>query len=97
MSIPQLMQLKLFLNKFLKIDNIEYYSMAVLGELRKTYEGFLETSNGTDPDFPMINFGEKGGEKYGKGNNRIFVGQREDDDYESSIPLPQQELINLTR
>lgn len=55
------MDLKFYLNKFVKVDNIEHYSLKTLGELRKKYETFLEKSEGVDPDFPMMKFGEEGG------------------------------------
>ena len=54
------MGLKLYLNKFLKVDNIEGYSYPELITLKKEYEKFLEESEGSDPDFPMIHFGNKG-------------------------------------
>lgn len=51
------MDLKFYLNKFLKIDSIENYSLRQLIDLRKRYESFLDRSNGLDPDFPGLNFG----------------------------------------
>ena len=60
MSIAQLMDLKFYLNKFLKADGIEQYPLKALLDLRKSYENFIENSKGTDPDFPMISFGSKG-------------------------------------
>lgn len=72
------MDLKFFLNKFIKADNIEYYPMKYLHELRKRYERFLESSGGTDPDFPMMSFGDKGGqgsESFKGKNNVISIGE----------------------
>lgn len=54
------MGLKFYLNKFLKVTSIEYYSLPVLWNLRKVYSDFLEKTEGYDPDFPMSNFGNPG-------------------------------------
>lgn len=54
------MGLKLYLNKFLKVDNIESYTYSELITLKKEYEKVLEDSEGIDPDFPMYTFGGKG-------------------------------------
>ena len=71
------MELKFYLNKFLKVDNIEGYTLETLDELRKAYDKFLEKS-GCDPDFPMLTLGNNsagGGKgdkttlKMEKGNN----------------------------
>lgn len=73
------MELKFYLNKFLKVDNIEGYTLGTLEELRKSYDRFLEKS-GFDPDFPMLALGSgassspegNGGSdklKFEKGNN----------------------------
>jgi hypothetical protein len=74
------MQLKFYLNKFLKVDNIEYYTLGTLKELQKVYDEFKESSEGIDPDFPGINFGNKGKSSEGKlktGNN-IYKLMEED-------------------
>ena len=52
------MDLKLYLNKLLKVDNIEMYTLESLYELRDCYSKFVEKFNGKDPDFPLINFGD---------------------------------------
>lgn len=69
------MDLKFYLNKFVKVDNIEHYTLKTLGELRKRYEIFLERSEGIDPDFPMMVFGAAAGkgEKI-KGVNKHQLG-----------------------
>ena len=36
------MQLKFYLNKFLKVDNIEQYTLGALKELENTYEEFKQ-------------------------------------------------------
>ena len=64
------MQLKFYLNKFLKADGIENYTIGTLTELRKCYEEFLKKSDGSDPDFPMMSFGDKG-ETYTSSNNSV--------------------------
>ena len=65
------MDLKFYLNKFLKVDNIENYTLKTLIKLRECYEAFLENSDGVDPDFPTLNFGKKG--KKVKGRNIMSV------------------------
>lgn len=57
------MDLKFYLNKFLKVDRIEDYTLKTLVKLREVYEDFLQRSEGVDPDFPMLNFGQKGMQK----------------------------------
>lgn len=64
------MDLKFFLNKFAKVDNIEKYTLGTIMELRKCYDDFMKSSNGVDPDFPMINFNE-GGKETIKGKNKV--------------------------
>lgn len=64
------MELKFYLNKFLKIDNIEGYTLKSLLELKKCYDKFLNNSKGTDPDFPTLNFGN-GGDTYTSKNNIV--------------------------
>lgn len=53
------MELKFYLNKFLKVDNIENYTLSTLMILHNKYDDFLEHSDGTDPDFPLVDFGGK--------------------------------------
>jgi len=65
------MHLKLYLNKYLKADNIELYSLSYLIDLRKEYENFLDLTGGYDPDFPNVNIGDrKDGQKI-KGTNKV--------------------------
>ena len=71
------MDLKFYLNKFLKVDNIEQYTMKYLNQLKKCYDEFLEKSQGQDPDFPMINFGDSSNTLKGS-RNIIQVGRDED-------------------
>ncbi len=72
------MDLKFYLNKFIKVDNIEMYSMKSLMTLKKRYEEFLEKSKGQDPDFPMTNFGDSSNTL--KASNNIHqVGEKFDD------------------
>lgn len=100
------MQLKLFLNKFLKVDNIEYYSFRAVKELKKSYDELLEKSEGMDPDFPMITVGDGKGEKKIKGRNKIQVedalakrnGMHVGEDLpEKEIPYETEEILNLHR
>lgn len=82
------MELKFYLNKFLKVDNIEGYTLATLDELRKAYDKFIDKS-GFDPDFPMLSLGNGGdgkkGEtiKVGKDNN-IYNLQKEGETIEET-------------
>jgi len=77
MSIPQLMHLKLYLNKYLKVDNIEYYSMNCLFRLREEYDHYLDMTGGFDPDFPEVNVGGKDRGQKIKGTNKIQAEERE--------------------
>ena len=52
------MDLKLYLNKFLKVDNIEMYTLESLYELKNCYNKFIDKFDGRDPDFPLMNFGD---------------------------------------
>ena len=52
------MSLKLYLNKYLKVDNIEYYSLPCLQILQKEYDKLLKKTEGIDPDFPQLTFGD---------------------------------------
>lgn len=62
------MGLKFYLNKLIKIDNIENYTLKTLSSLKSNYDKFLEDSNGIDPDYPNLSFGTKGKTfKLGKG------------------------------
>jgi hypothetical protein len=54
------MQLKFYLNKFLKVDNIENYTLGALKILEDTYDEFKEKTDGLDPDFPGVTFKTKG-------------------------------------
>ena len=72
------MDLKFYLNKFLKVDNVEKYSLKSLFRLRDSYDEFLENSKGTDPDFPLIDFGDRG--KRVKGVNKLQVGMNGGDE-----------------
>lgn len=47
------MSLKFYLNKILKCDNIENYSLRSLEELKKCYDEFIKKT-GSDPDFPGL-------------------------------------------
>lgn len=68
------MELKFYLNKFLKVDNIENYTLATLEELRKVYERFTDKTEGFDPDFPMMSVGGKSekGQTLATGKNNIY-------------------------
>lgn len=65
------METKFFLNKIVKVDNIEEYTLDALDELQKAYERFLDTTEGSDPDYPGYTFGnhKKGDIKLNVGNN----------------------------
>lgn len=90
------MELKFYLNKFLKVDNIEHYGLGALFKLRDTYDKFIETSKGTDPDFPLIDFGDKGQTIQGVNKVQAENKQGEDDDSEGEQPMTT-EILNLSR
>lgn len=71
------MDLKFYLNKFLKVDNIENYTLKCIMELQKRYDIFLDHSEGVDPDFPLIDFGKNG--KKVQGVNKIQAGFGEEE------------------
>lgn len=72
------MDLKFYLNKFIKVDNIEGYTLRALKEIQKCYENYLDKTEGSDPDFPMITFGGGKGKKV-QGHNAAY-GQEETED-----------------
>lgn len=90
------MELKFYLNKFLKVDNIEHYGLGTLFKLRDTYDKFIETSKGTDPDFPLIDFGDKGQTIQGVNKVQAENKQGEDEDGEGEQPMTT-EILNLSR
>lgn len=63
------MDLKFYLNKFVKVDNIENYTLKCLFELRDHYDQYLDKTDGTDPDFPMMTFGNGKGKKVNVGRS----------------------------
>jgi hypothetical protein len=85
------MHLKLYLNKYLKVDNIENYSLQCLIELRQEYDKFLDLTGGYDPDFPSINIGNREGQKI-KGKNKI---QLEKGMSENEFPDEVEERLSL--
>jgi hypothetical protein len=92
------MELKFYLNKFLKVDNIEHYGLGALFKLRDTYDKFIETSKGTDPDFPLIDFGDKGQTIQGVNKVQAENKQGEDDESGEGEQLgTTTEILNLSR
>ncbi len=73
------MDLKFYLNKFLKVDNIEGYTLKTLFQLRDVYDKFLESSKGVDPDFPTIDFGGKGESIKGVNKTKVLGNQDSSD------------------
>ena len=72
------MELKFYLNKFCKVDNIENYTLNSLMTIREKYSEFLDSSEGYDPDFPMSNFGDgKKGKKVAGTNIHQLEGDTE--------------------
>ena len=72
------MDLKFYLNKFVKVDNIEHYTLKTLLTLKKSYEDYLDKSEGFDPDFPSVNFNNKG-QKLSFGKN-IYSQFKDEED-----------------
>ena len=89
------MELKFYLNKFLKVDNIEFYDLKTLFKLRTTYDKFIETSGGTDPDFPLIDFGDKG-QKI-QGVNKVQAESKLDSGEVDESVNEMTEILNLSR
>ena len=76
------MEIKFFLNKLVKIDNIEEYTLSALDELQKVYDKFLEKSEGVDPDYPLLKIGGKSEDniiKTKKNNRYTLIGEEDDD------------------
>lgn len=73
------MELKLHLNKFLKVDNIENYTLKTLKVLQSTYQDFIEKAEGIDPDYPMFTFGGKGKRIKGNFGGHLNIGEDTDD------------------
>lgn len=69
------MDLKFYLNKFAKVDNIEEYTLSTVRQLESIYSDYLENTEGKDPDFPMMTLGGhgEGGGKKVKGRNAAQV------------------------
>lgn len=95
------MHLKFYLNKYVKADGLENYSLNCLMTLRKEYETFLDLTGGYDPDFPNINIGGRNGEKKIAGKNKLQAEQEfneyngGEDFPEDSIPYESEEILNL--
>lgn len=85
------MEIKFYLNKFLKVDNIENYTLSALKSLKDYYDNFIEKTKGTDPDFPLINFGGQG-QSLTKGKHKI--SNSEDGPVLSSEQLAEREKFN---
>lgn len=80
------MDLKFYLNKFIKVDNIENYTLKALKEIQKCYEDYLEKTEGSDPDFPMVTFGGKdGGGKKVKGRNAAAMDEDSSAEFNNDI------------
>ena len=77
------MGLKLYLNKFLKVDNVESYTFSELITLKKEYEKLLENSEGVDPDFPTYVFGGGGKKIAGTNVHTLTKPTTESEDKES--------------
>jgi hypothetical protein len=86
------MGLKLYLNKFLKVHNIESYTFSELIALKKEYEKVLEESEGVDPDFPTYVFG--GGGKKIAGTNIHTLSKPVEDEKEESIYSSDKSVVN---
>ena len=87
------MGLKLYLNKFLKVDNIESYTFSELVTLKKEYERVLEDSEGVDPDFPTYVFGG-GGKKIAGTNVHTLTKPTTDNEEEESIYSSDKSVVN---
>ena len=87
------MDLKFFLNKIMKTDNIEHYTIGTLFKLRDTYDQFMEKSGGYDPDFPMTGL-TAGGNSSSDGKQNIKIkGKNVYSEYDEDKPDPNFEGI----
>lgn len=78
------MDLKFYLNKFVKIDNIEGYYLSALKTIEENYSAFMEKTEGLDPDFPTIDFGgknKKGKKIEGKNKARVDLENNNNEGY----------------
>jgi hypothetical protein len=80
------MHLKLYLNKYLKADNIELYSLRYLIDLKQEYDNFLDLTGGYDPDFPNINIGDRQGGQKIKGTNKFQFEKEFENQGENDFP-----------
>lgn len=89
------MELKFYLNKFAKVSSIENYCLKDLKKIQKQYEEFLERSEGVDPDFPTVSFGDSSKGKKIKGKNKVQA----ESELENYGENPQDSLgfLNLTK
>ena len=85
------MELKFYLNKFLKVDNIEGYTLHALQELKKVYDKFTDKTEGFDPDFPMMSIGDKKnkGKTIATGKNNVYQTNKEDESDNNIDPLDE--------
>lgn len=93
------MALKFYLNKFLKVDNIEQYSLSQLLGLKDAYQEFIDESEGHDPDFPMTTFGGSKGKKVGGTNIHTITKptdiEEPEDDTKPKAPKKKSEDVNV--
>lgn len=85
------MSLKFYLNKLLKVDNIENYTLNALKELQECYDQFIEKSEGSDPDFPFITFNTKGTQI--KGTN-AWIAHEGDESFDGLRDRFGRKLLN---
>ena len=64
------MDLKFYLNKIVKVDNIEGYTLKSINKIKDSYNEFLEKTDGKDPDYPGYSFGNKSSK-----GTKLSVGQ----------------------
>ena len=91
------MALKFYLNKFLKVDNIEHYSLSQLLGLKDAYQEFIDESEGHDPDFPMTTFGSKGTKVSGTNIHTITkpTDFEEPEDTKPKAPQKKSDDVNV--
>lgn len=75
------MDLKFYLNKVIKVDNIENYTIKSLLMIKDNYDKFLENTEGIDPDYPGLIFGGKKGINLKNNKNLLAL----DDDSDEQI------------
>lgn len=75
------------------MDGIEQYSLPTVFKMQEAYTEFVKES-GIDPDFPNLNFGDKGTSLVSSNSNNLFTAL--DGDEEAIRDYNQGDMAGLT-